>query len=259
VTGRLENKVVLISGTGNGQGRAAALLFALEGARVVGCDVNVEGNEETVRRVLAAGGEMVGMAPVDAADPEQARAWVEEAARLHGRIDVLFNNAGSVRDFPIESLAADDWRYTMKNEIDIVFFPTQAAWPYLKERGGVIISTASVAGHLGLAGAVAHCTSKGAVLSMSRAFAAEGAPHGIRSFSISPGPIPTEGSEWYFGDPARYARSTSGTLTGRLGRPDETAKVALFLASDDSSYMTGSDIPVDGGMLVKQPGSTAGS
>lgn len=98
---------------------------------MIGCDVNVEGNEETVRRVVAEGGTMVGMAPVDAADPDQARAWVEAAAQLHGRIDVLYNNAGSVRGRSIESLAVDDWRYTMKNEIDIVFFPTQAAWPYL--------------------------------------------------------------------------------------------------------------------------------
>jgi meso-butanediol dehydrogenase/(S,S)-butanediol dehydrogenase/diacetyl reductase len=257
VTPRLENKVALITGTGNGQGRAAALLFAREGARVVGCDVNGEGNEETVRRVVAAGGEMTGMAPVDASDPDQARAWVEEAARLHGRIDVLYNNAGSVRDRSIGSLGVEDWRYTMKNEIDIVFFPTQAAWPYLKESRGVVISTASVAGHVGMAGAVAHCTSKGAVLAMSRALAAEGAPYGIRSFSISPGPIAVEGSEWYFSDSDTYARSTARTLAGRRGRPEEVAEVALFLASDATSYMTGADLPVEGGLLVMHPGSSA--
>jgi meso-butanediol dehydrogenase/(S,S)-butanediol dehydrogenase/diacetyl reductase len=252
--GRLANKVALITGTGSGQGRAAALRFTEEGARVVGCDLNVEGNTETVRRVRERGGEMVGMAPVDAADPDQVAAWVDEAADIYGRVDVLYNNAGSVRDAPIETLSAENWHFTMKNEVDVVFFPTKAAWPHLKERGGVIISTASVAGHLGLDGQVAHCASKGAVIAMTRAFAAEGAPHGIRAFSISPGPIRVEGSEWYFDDPAVKERSLSALLIERFGVADDIANVALFLASDESSFMTGSDIPVDGGMTVKRPG-----
>ena len=259
MAGRLANKVALITGTGNGQGRAAAILFAREGARVVGCDLDVSGNEETVRLVTSALGEMVGMAPVDAADPTQAQAWVEEAASVYGRIDVLYNNAGSVRDAPIESLSAAKWHYTMKNEIDIAFFPTKAAWPFLRERGGVIISTASVAAHLGLEGCIAHCAAKGAVVSMARAFAAEGAPDGIRSFSISPGPIVTEGSEWYFDDPEVKERSTGSTLLGRWGRPEDVANAAVFLASDESAYMTGSDLALDGGMLIKRPGKEGSS
>jgi NAD(P)-dependent dehydrogenase (short-subunit alcohol dehydrogenase family) len=258
MAGRLEGKVALITGTGSGQGRAAALRMTQEAARVVGCDLNAEGNEETIRRVKEQGGEMVGMAPVDVADPHQIRAWVDEAAQVHHRVDVLYNNAGSTRDAAIELIQADDWHFTMRNEIDIVFFATQAAWPYLKERGGVIISTASVSGHLGSPGKITHATSKGAVIAMSRAFAAEGAAHGIRSFSISPGPIRVEGSEWYFDDPLVREQSTSSTLLGRLGRAEDIADVATFLASDESSFMTGCDIPVDGGLLAKRPGNRSG-
>lgn len=255
MAGRLESKVALISGTGGGQGRAAALLFAREGARIVGCDVNVDANEETVRRVIAAGGEMVGMAPVDAGDPDQAGAWVEQAAQVYGRIDVLYNNAASARVAEIESLSVEDWRYTMKNVVDIVVFPTRAAWPYLKVRGGVVISTASVSGHLGLVGQLPYSAGKAAVMSMARTFAAEGAPHGIRSFSISPAPILVEALEPYLTDPVVREQWTSSSLFKRAGQPEEVASVALFLASEESSYMTGSDIPVDGGMLVKRPAS----
>lgn len=258
MAGRLDDKVALITGTGSGQGRAAALLFAQEGAHVVGCDLNVEGNEETVRRVTESGWDMVGTAPVDAADAGQVRAWIDDAARVHGRIDVLYNNAGSNRDGPIETLAPEDFRFTLRNEIEIVFLPTQAAWPYLKERGGVVISTASIVAHRGHAGLVAHSAGKAAVQSMTRSFAAEGAPHGIRAFSISPGPIRVEGSEWYFDQPNIKEESISSTLLGRLGRADDIAQVALFLASDESAFMTGCDVPVDGGFLTKRPGTRAG-
>jgi meso-butanediol dehydrogenase/(S,S)-butanediol dehydrogenase/diacetyl reductase len=258
MAGRLQDKVALITGTASGQGRAAALLFAQEGAHVIGCDLGVDGNDETVRRVKELGGDMAGMAPVNAADPDQVRAWVDEAARIHGRIDVLYNNAGSTRDAAIELISDDDWHFTMRNEIDIVFFPTRAAWPYLKKRGGVVISTASVVGHRGHAGLVAHSTSKAAVRAMARSFAAEGAPYGIRSFSISPGPIRVEGSEWYFDDPVVKEESISSTLLARLGKAEDIAHVALFLASDESAYMTGCDLPVDGGFLAKRPGTRQG-
>jgi NAD(P)-dependent dehydrogenase (short-subunit alcohol dehydrogenase family) len=233
-------------------GQAAAVKFAAEGALVIGTDINVEGSDATVRRVKDAGGDMVSIGPFDLSEPTQAGAWIDQAARVHGRIDVLYNNAGLARFAPLETFPVADWHFTMKNEIDIVFFVTQHAWPYLRESHGVIITAASVAGHLGLTGQIAHCTGKGAVLAMSRAFAAEGAPYGIRAFTISPGPIETEGTRWYFDDPVTNARSREGTLLQRIGHVDEVANVAVFLASDESSYMTGSDIPVDAGTIIKR-------
>ncbi len=247
MTGRLEGKVALITGTGGGQGRSAALKFTAEGARVVGCDVLVEENEETVRQVLAAGGEMVGMAPVDLGDPEQAKAWVDEAAAAFGKVDVLYNNAGIGRHKPIEELTIDDWRFTMRNEVDLVFWVTKFAWPYLKESKGIIISTASIAGHVGIANLVPHCTGKGAVLSMSRAFAAEGAPFGIRSVSISPGPIASPVSAEIMADPERAAAWAQSTILKRVGTVDEVAAAAIYLASDDASFLTGCDLAIDGG------------
>jgi meso-butanediol dehydrogenase / (S,S)-butanediol dehydrogenase / diacetyl reductase len=251
MAGRLANKVVLISGTGSGQGRAAALRFTSEGALVVGCDINAEGSKETIEQVRALGHDMIAVAPLDPSDPDQAQAWIDEAVAAHGRIDVLYNNAGAARHAPIESYSVEDWRFTMRNEIDIVFFPTRAAWPHLMRGGGVVISISSVSGHLGQPGMVGHCTGKGAVIAMSRGFAAEGAPHGIRAYSVSPGPILVEGGREYFADPANREPAIASTLLRRLGEPREVVNLACFLASDESSYMTGVDIPVDAGEIIK--------
>jgi NAD(P)-dependent dehydrogenase (short-subunit alcohol dehydrogenase family) len=256
VTRRLEDKVALITGTGGGQGRAAALRFTSEGARVVGCDLDVDRNDETVRLVEAAGGEMVGMAPVDLGDPDEAQAWVERAAAVHGRVDILYNNAGIGRHGSMEDLTVDDWRFTMRNEVDLVFFVTKFAWPYLKRNGGVVISTASVAGHIGLPHLVPHCTGKGAVLAMTRAFAAEGAAHGIRAVSVSPGPIASLISADIVADPVRAKEWGDTTLMKRIGDADEVAATAAFLASDDASYITACDISVDGGKAGTRDQST---
>ena len=249
--GRLIGKVALISGTGSGQGRAAAARFAQEGALVVGCDVNAAGNAETLDMVRALGLDMTELSPLDPALPGGATEWINRAVALHGRIDVLYNNAGASRHGAIESLSEEDWRFTMKNEIDIVFFPTQAAWPHLRHSHGVIISTGSVAGHLGIPTQTAHCAGKAAVSALARSFAAAGAPDGIRSFAISPGPIMVEGGKKFYADPARVAAASASTLLGRMGEPAEVAGLACFLASDESSYMTGVDIPVDAGEIIK--------
>jgi meso-butanediol dehydrogenase/(S,S)-butanediol dehydrogenase/diacetyl reductase len=248
--GRLDGKVALITGTGGGQGRAAALRFALEGAAVVGCDVKEDGNRETVAAVKAAGGSMTGMEPIDLGEASEARDWVQAAAAIHGRVDILYNNASMPRFGFIDEMSVEDWHFTIRNELDLVFYVTKYAWPFLAERGGVVLSTASVSGMIGakVNPAFAHAAAKGAVLAMTKQLAVDGASKGIRVISISPGPIETPGSaEVRDTNPEVFEMMTDKLLLRRLGRPEEIAAVAAFLASDDASFITGANIAADGG------------
>jgi meso-butanediol dehydrogenase/(S,S)-butanediol dehydrogenase/diacetyl reductase len=248
MAGSFEGKTVLITGTGGGQGRAAALRFALAGAQVVGCDVKEEGNRETAAMVREAGGSIVTMQPIDLGDPETARRWVEDAAALNGRIDVLYNNASAARFLPIESFTVEAWQFTVRNELDLVFYATRFAWPHLQKRGGVIINVASVAGMSGApAGGTAHAATKGAVIAMTRQLAVEGAPHGIRVNSISPGVIESPGTAPMLADPAFRDLLLASNLIKRVGQPQDVVGVALFLAGEDAAYITGANIVVDGG------------
>jgi meso-butanediol dehydrogenase/(S,S)-butanediol dehydrogenase/diacetyl reductase len=244
----MDGKVVLISGTGGGQGREAALRFAGAGAHVVGCDLKEEGNRQTAALVRAAGGSITTMEPVDLADPPSARRWIEEAASLRGRIDVLYNNASAARFAPIESFTVEDWQFTMRNELDLVFYATRFAWPHLQKRGGVVINIASVAGLVGSAvGGTAHAATKGAIIAMTRQLAVEGAPHQIRVNSISPGVIESPGTAPLLADPALRELMLAHNLIKRVGQPKDVAGVALFLAGEDAAYITGANIVVDGG------------
>ena len=250
---RLEGKVALVTGTGGGQGRAAAAKFAEEGALIVGCDLNDEANRETVAIVEAAGGTMTGMAPVDLSDPEAARAWVVEAAAVHGGIDILYNNASSPRFVLMPEMSVEDWQYAIRNELDLVFYVTKFAWPYLAERGGVIINTASISAHVATpdVGMASHCAAKGGVLALTRAFAADGAKHGIRAVSLSPGPIKTPGAiRDYFHIPGAEEAVIKQLLTDRVGTSEDIAGLAAFVASDEAAFMTGVDVLMDGGMTA---------
>ncbi|GAA4253603.1 SDR family oxidoreductase [Dactylosporangium darangshiense] len=249
--GTLDGKVVLITGTAGGQGRVASLVFAREGARVVGCDIQADANAETVELVRSAGGEMTGIAPVDLTDPEQARRLVEGAAAAYGGLDVVYNNAALQRFGPMPDFSVADWRTTISGELDIPFFVSKFAWPQLVRRGGgVIINIASMAGMIGgqvppMAG---HTAANAGVIALTRQLALEGAPHGIRAVAISPGPVLTPASDRDLGDD-RAARDaiTAKTLLKRFAQPEEIVELAAFLASDRASYITGANYPVDGG------------
>ena len=168
MSGRLEGKVASITGTGGGQGRAAVVLFAKEGTKVVGCDLKVEGAKETVEMAKAAGGEMVSMQPLDLSDGKQVKKWIDFAIDTYGHFDILYNNAATGRFAPIEQMTEEDWHYTVRNELDLVYHACHYAWPYLKDNGGgVILNTASIAGIVGNAWVPpyrgimsAHCTTK---------------------------------------------------------------------------------------------------
>jgi NAD(P)-dependent dehydrogenase (short-subunit alcohol dehydrogenase family) len=253
MAGRLSGKVCIITGSGGSMGRAAAIRFAAEGARVIGCDVNVESALETIRLVTAdGGGEMASLQPCDLTDAKQCRELVEFALSTYGKIDVLFNNAAMAYFGWIDQMAEEDWYKTINQELHLVFLLTKAAWPELAKRGGSIINTASVSAHLGfkVLPGLAHSAAKGAIVSMTRHLAMEGRAVGIRANSISPGLIETNQTRPLLDD-ANYAESMLGKIMlGRAGRPEEIANAALFFASDESSYATGADLLVDGGMTA---------
>jgi meso-butanediol dehydrogenase/(S,S)-butanediol dehydrogenase/diacetyl reductase len=251
--GRLDNKVALITGTAGGQGAAAARLFAAEGATVAGCDLDAGRALAVADEIRAAGGEMHCTAPVDLAAPEAAAAWVNDAAQRCGGIDILYNNASAPRVGPFAQMTWDDWRFTLHNELDLIFTVTSAAWPHLIASSGVIINTASVAAHRGATfiEQTGHGAAKGGVLAMTRHLAASGAAHGIRANSISPGLIITPQIEPFLDEPGHPVHEMLHSHPlGRLGQSEDVARVALFLASPDAAYLNAVDIVVDGGQSL---------
>ncbi|MFF3585113.1 SDR family NAD(P)-dependent oxidoreductase [Streptomyces mirabilis] len=247
---RLAGKVTLITGTGSGQGRAAALRFAAEGARVVGCDISPEGAAVTVTLVREAGGEMISLHPCDLTDPEQAAAAARLAIDTYGGIDVLYNNAGTARAASIGEMTWDDFSFTIDHEVGLIFHTVTAAWSHLIERGGAsIINTGSVSGsrvYKALPG-FAHSAAKGAVIAMTRQMALEGGPYNVRANSLSPGLIEVPATSEYLKQDWFRQPMVDKLMLPRWGQPDDVAGAALFLASDDSSWVTGIDLLVDGG------------
>ena len=253
VAGRLAGKIVLITGAGGGMGRTTAILFAEAGATVIACGRTPSSILETTELAEQQGLRIDG-SPVDAADRDAVKAWVDAAAARYGGIDVLYNNAGALRMAMIPDMSQEDWQYTVRNELDIAFFPTQAVWPHLIARGGgSIVNISSTSGLVGLEGmgAVAHCAAKGGVDAMTRQMALEGAPHWIRCNSISPGPIYSPGLDEHGGDPVTRKLIAGWPLLPRIGYAEDIAYTGLFLASDESTFITGSLITVDGGMVAK--------
>lgn len=248
---RLKNKVALITGGSSGIGKETSLLFAKEGAKVVVVDINTKAGKQTVKEIEAKKGKAV-FYKADVSDENACRKMVAYAVKKYGALHILFNNAGIMHsdDGNAESTSEKVWDLTMNINVKGVFFGCKYGVPAIrKSGGGSIINTASFVAHLGAATPqLAYTASKGAVLSMSRELAVIHARENIRVNALSPGPLRTELLMKFLNTEAKKQRRLVHIPMGRFGEAKEMAKAALFLASDDSSYMTGTEFLVDGGI-----------
>ena len=242
---KLSGKVALITGAGSGIGRATALLFAREGAAVTVVDISEEGGRETVAQIDQAGGRGL-FVHTDVAIAEQVEAAIEATVRQFGRLDILYNNAFWTIPRSVLETTEEEWDRTLAVCLKGPFLGAKYAIPHMMKNGaGVIINTASVHGIRGVAGWTAYQSAKGGLLSLTRTLAADCAPD-IRVNAILPGGVNTPAQA--ITDPAVVEESAKKTPMSRFAEPEEIAEVALFLASDSSSFVTGAAIVADGGL-----------
>ena len=249
---RLENKVVVITGGASGIGRASALLFNAEGAKVVIADTDAANGDAVVEEIQKAGRGAAISVETDVTQPDQVKRLIDRTVQEFGRVDVLFGNAGILPLGTAWETSLEDWHRCIDVNLGGNFLLAKYGIPALIEAGsGVVLFTASELGIVGISGAAAYCASKGGLVNMTRAIAIDSAPYGIRVNSIAPGPISTPMTKYWLDraeDPlALEKEQTEPVLLKRLGTAEEIARVALFLISDDSSFMTGSLVVADGG------------
>jgi NAD(P)-dependent dehydrogenase (short-subunit alcohol dehydrogenase family) len=250
---RLENKIALITGGSSGIGRESCLLFSKEGAKIIVVDINEKDGRETVELIQQAGGLAV-FCKADVSQAADCEKMINFAKQQFGGLHILFNNAGIMHSDDGDSQDTDEkvWDLTMNINVKGVFLGCKYGIPLIRQSGGgSIINTASFVAHLGAATPqIAYTASKGAVLSMSRELAVIHARENIRVNALSPGPLRTELLMKFLDTDAKRKRRLVHIPMGRFGEAKEMAKAALFLASDESSYMTGTEFLVDGGITA---------
>ncbi|MCB0600849.1 MAG: glucose 1-dehydrogenase [Saprospiraceae bacterium] len=250
---RLQNKVALITGGSSGIGKAASLLFAEEGAQVMIADIDTPGGEALVDVIRQQGGQ-AAFVKADVSQPQDCENMIAAAEEIFGKLDILFNNAGIMdsQDDTAETTSVSTWDRTMNINVKGVWLGCKYGIPALRRAGGgSIINVASFVAKLGAATAqLAYTTSKGAVLSMTRELAVIHARENIRVNALCPGPLRTELLMKFLNTEAKKQRRLVHIPMGRFGEAEEIAKAALFLASDDSSFMTGAELLIDGGITA---------
>lgn len=257
MSGKLAGRVALITGAGSGIGRATAELFAIEGAAVAVVDLQEGAAKETVDKITVAGGRAVAVA-ADVTDGAAIAAAVKRTVDELGRLDILYNNAGVGSKGSVADATEEDWDFCLAVNAKGTFLTSRAAVPHLAANGGgAIVNQGSVAALVGVANFAAYCAAKGAVVAVTRSMAVDLAPRGIRVNVICPGTVFTPLMEPMLtargdGDMAKGLAMTEAKYPiGRLGTPEEIAKVALFLASDDAAFVTGATFTADGGMTAQ--------
>lgn len=250
---RLENKVAIVTGAGSGIGRATAILFAKEGAKVVVSEINQETGQGTTEQIKKAGGDAT-FVPVDVSCAPDVESMVQTAVSTYGKLDIIVNNAGAAGDV-WDKTTEEDWHRLIDINLTSVFLGCRYAIPEMKKQGGgCIVNIASIAGIIGVPTLVAYCATKGGVVLLSKSLAKMLGRDNIRVNCICPGPTETGLTLAFLGHPAtaeeerekRMARLASVPL-GRWAQPEEIASTILFLVSDEASFVTGVTFPVDGG------------
>lgn len=245
---RLEGKVCLITGAASGIGKATTLLFAQEGATVIAGDISKENLDSLVKEAEGLPGK-VDPYVLNVTDRDQIKEVVEKVVQKYGRIDVLVNNAGITKDALLVRMKEEDWDAVINVNLKGVFNVTQMVVPYMiKQRNGSIVNVSSVVGIYGNPGQTNYAASKAGVIGMTKTWAKELAGRNIRVNAVAPGFIETPMTE-KLPEKAREA-ALSRIPLGRFGKPEEVAQVILFLASDESSYVTGQVIGIDGGLVI---------
>lgn len=251
--GKLDGKVAIVTGAASGIGRSIAMLFAQEGAKVVVADIMDEQGMETVRMIKERGGDAI-FVHADVSKEDDIKNMIKKAVDVYGRLDIVVNNAG------IEGAAMDTANYPENVFDKVIAVNLKGVWlgikyavpELIRSGGGSIINIASILGLVGLAGASAYNASKGGVIQLTRTAALEYAKYNIRVNAIAPGFIETPMVSRAFSEHPELREFVLKMIPlGRLGKPEEVAKTALFLASDDSSYVTGSVLVVDGGWTAQ--------
>jgi NAD(P)-dependent dehydrogenase (short-subunit alcohol dehydrogenase family) len=251
--GRLQGEAAIVTGATSGMGRATALLFAREGAAILASGRDPERGAALVEEIRSAGGRAEFVAG-DVAELETNQRLVDECLARFGRLGAVSSNAGMLGLGSVSELSPDTWRQTLAVNLDAVFYLMRCAVPALRRSGGgSIVVTSSIAAFKGFPNHAAYCASKGAVVALVRQAAIDLGPE-VRVNALCPGPVDTPliwDSAAAFPDPARAVSAVGEkTLLKRLGQPDDVARAALFLASSESSWITGSALTIDGGIMT---------
>ncbi|MDP9823643.1 SDR family NAD(P)-dependent oxidoreductase [Nocardioides massiliensis] len=245
---RLADKVAVITGSASGQGRAAALRFAREGANVIVADFDEEGGRLVAQEIVDDGGN-ASFRRVDVTSEGDVAELIQYTVDAHAQIDIMYNNAGLVRMAPIADLPTADWDFTVLFELTQVYYGCKYALREMKRRGsGVIVNTASTSGLVGIPTHGPHAATKAGVIGLTRSIAVDYGADGIRCNAIAPGFVPfTKQTAYLSNDSSFIDMMVAVQPLKRPGTPDDVASAALFLASDEASWITGQVLAVDGG------------